>query len=494
MKFRHLPLLCWGLAAGLALAGCSPEGGLGDPPKRFPVDETKPTLLKDFSPKQASVRTLLFIDGENFGTELSNIKVFIGDKEAPVTGSNGKTITAMVPRNSSEQLLDAENGLAAIRVEIYKADGKTLYFDDRFAEMLNVKIRTNVGTLVGKKDPSTGTSSRIDGTFEEAEFQGPWWLELTTNKFDEKVLLVHDGAEMPEFKNDGYLRAVREVNLETQTVRTLLTQSQIGISRGLSLAMDPTKDTLFMLNDSGQGGWDQRYAMPAIYYALRRDDFTKPEPYQYAQLSYSGLWMSDGTFYYNTWVEGMLLKGRGTYNEAAGFWDGTPLFSTNNNNGSAHQFMFKHPGENYMYVTGTTNKVIKVPYDKAQKTFVKPIVVVAGDGSGFAEGTGTTARFNMTRQGVFVKNPDYTGEELYDFYMCDQHNHCIWKITPEGIATVFAGRGSPGLGSDLFGWIDGDPVKTARFYQPCGIAYDEETGIFYVADRENRQIRTIMVE
>jgi hypothetical protein len=155
-----------------------------------------------------------------------------------------------------------------------------------------------------------------------------------------------------------------------------------------------------------------------------------------------------------------------------------------------------------MYVTGNTNAVCKVMYDKEAGTFIPPTVIVAGGGSygasGFNEGVGSNARFHFTRQGVFIKNPDYDtgrpGEELYDFYVCDQYNHCIWKITPEGAATVFAGRGSRGVDSAVNGWIDGHPINSARFNQPTGIAYDEETGIIYVADRENRRIRTIMTE
>jgi len=498
MEVRRL-LLCWCLAVGLASVGCEKDAGNpGDPPERLPVDESQKTLITDFSPKDASVRTLVFINGQNFGTDLTKIKVLIGGKEAPVTGSNGRTVVAMVPRNTAERIVDVGQGLsrASVRVEVYKANGD-LYFEERFADSLNVKIATNVGTLVGKREASTGNSSRIDGTFEEAEFQSPWWLELTRNRLGEKVLLVHDGETQNNNYGSGFLRSIREVNLETRMVRTVLTQSQIGINQGLSIAMDPTQDTLFILNDNARGSWNDRFQMPAVFYALRSDDFTKSRPYQYAQCCYSGVWMKDGTFYYNTWESGMLLKGRGVWNEEAGMWDGTRLFSTFGNNGS-HQFMIKHPDENYIYVTGQTYQIRKVPYDKAQQTFVNNVTVVAGAGNGFAEGTGPSARFGYTRQGVFVKNPAYDtgipGQELYDFYMCDQGNNCIWKITPTGIATVFAGRGSPGLNSDRWGWIDGDPIKSARFDQPCGIAYDEETGIFYIADRQNRRIRTIMIE
>lgn len=36
---------------------------------------------------------------------------------------------------------------------------------------------------------------------------------------------------------------------------------------------------------------------------------------------------------------------------------------------------------------------------------------------------------NNPCQGVFVKNPDYTGEEEYDFYFVDRLNFCVRKVT-----------------------------------------------------------------
>ena len=41
---------------------------------------------------------------------------------------------------------------------------------------------------------------------------------------------------------------------------------------------------------------------------------------------------------------------------------------------------------------------------------------------------------------------------------------------------------------------DGELKTEARFDNPCGIAYDEETQTFYIADRENHSIRTISIE
>lgn len=470
------------LFVGAGITACTQSGGYEGVPERVPFDPGKQIVFSDFSPKEGSVRTLVFFDGQNFGTDLSRIKVYIGGQSAPVIGADGKTIIAMVPRRANE---------GTVMVEMLNEDG-TVFKEHTFDEKISIAISTQVGTLTGKIDPVTNQSSRIDGTFEEAEFQGPWWLELTRNNYGEKILLVHDGD------GEGRLQSVREVNLETRMVRTLFTKSAAGISISLSIGMDPTQDTLFVMNDHGKGNWIDRYSIPAIYYALRTEEFQKPRPYQYAVTCYSSIWFTDGTFYHNTWNDAMLIRGRSVFNEEKGMWDGEMLFSTWGAPGQGHQFLIKHPTENFMYVTGRGNGVRKVPYDKANKTPVNNVTLVAGDqerGVGFVDGTGSTARFDFTRQGVFVKNKDYAGRaDEYDFYVADQWNHAIRKITPEGVVTLIAGRGSQGLSTAKDGMIDGEAIKLARFNRPTGIAYDEETGIFYIADHQNKRIRTLSEE
>ena len=67
-------------------------------------------------------------------------------------------------------------------------------------------------------------------------------------------------------------------------------------------------------------------------------------------------------------------------------------------------------------------------------------------------------------QGVFVKNPEYAGEEdEYDFYFTDDYNHCVRVLTPTGRVYTFAGRGNG---------------------RNC----------FYVGERNNKVIRKIALE
>jgi hypothetical protein len=145
------------------------------------------------------------------------------------------------------------------------------------------------------------------------------------------------------------------------------------------------------------------------------------------------------------------------------------------------------------------NGVYRCAYDETTKELVSS-VLHAGDingGHGYTDAPGSNARFDRPRQGVFVKNKEYEAqnkEDMYDFYLCDHNNNAIRKITPDGEVSTFAGRGSVGIDGQVWGWIDGEARETARFREPCGICYDEEEEVFYVADRENKRIRTISVE
>ncbi len=103
------------------------------------------------------------------------------------------------------------------------------------------------------------------------------------------------------------------------------------------------------------------------------------------------------------------------------------------------------------------------------------VTTLAGSGVvGFADGTGTAAKFYYP-QGVAV-------DGLGNVYVADKNNHRIRKISPTGVVTTFAGGG-------VAGSADGTGTD-ARFYRPSGVAIDG-SGNFYVADTYNHKIRKI---
>lgn len=59
-------------AIGIGVTGCSDDGGYEGPKPVETADPSKPVIFSDFSPKEGAVRTLVFIEGSNFGTDVSN--------------------------------------------------------------------------------------------------------------------------------------------------------------------------------------------------------------------------------------------------------------------------------------------------------------------------------------------------------------------------------------------------------------------------------------
>jgi sugar lactone lactonase YvrE len=102
---------------------------------------------------------------------------------------------------------------------------------------------------------------------------------------------------------------------------------------------------------------------------------------------------------------------------------------------------------------------------------------LAGGSEGFADGTGSAARFN-TPSGLAL---DAAG----NLYVADTGNHAIRKVSPDGQVSTLAGTGTPG-------YRDG-PGAQAQFNGPIGVAVDA-AGRVLVADTYNDRIRAIAAD
>ncbi len=94
---------------------------------------------------------------------------------------------------------------------------------------------------------------------------------------------------------------------------------------------------------------------------------------------------------------------------------------------------------------------------------------------GTNDGTGTSARLNTPAS--------ITSDVFGNFYVADQANHVIRKITPAGVVTTVAGLAGVSGNTDGVG-------NAARFSSPSGVVSDS-IGNLYVADTYNHTIRLV---
>jgi hypothetical protein len=124
---------------------------------------------------------------------------------------------------------------------------------------------------------------------------------------------------------------------------------------------------------------------------------------------------------------------------------------------------------NFYVIVLTENQVFRV-------TPAGTITSFAGRASaGSADGFGSAAEFNFPR--------DVAADTAGNLYVADSGNHTIRRITPDGNVTTFAGL----AGSR--GFADG-PGTTARFNLPRSVTVDG-AGNLYVSDLANHAIRRI---
>lgn len=104
------------------------------------------------------------------------------------------------------------------------------------------------------------------------------------------------------------------------------------------------------------------------------------------------------------------------------------------------------------------------------------VSTIAGSGmAGFANGTGTAAQFNKT-YGIAVSDAG-------TIFVADALNHRIRKITASGVVTTFAGS--------VYGYANGNGTA-AKFNYPYGITVDP-AGNVYVTDAADNRIRKITI-
>lgn len=404
-------------------------------------DPSSAVEITKIDPQEGGVGTQCLIYGKNFGTDVSQIEVTVNGKKAKVVGAEGDCVYCVIPVRA---------GTGPIKVKVGTEEtAQEVVAEKEFKYSFSIRV----STLCGDTDKD-GKSEIKDGNLKEARFEEPYWIEIDKKTGD--LFLLEER------------KAIRRISLERDTVETLFKiTASIQQPRSLSFSVDG--DTLFISNDQGT----ENGISTAI--ALRSNGFKRIEPLinSTSCCGASCHPLHAGEYYYTKWNNGNVFKWDGATKtskdlyQIAGGLNGTLQFS---------------PDGKFAYIADRDKHgVYKSIYGEETHELQKAQPFCGQrESNGFADGVGTAARFSSPAQGCF--------DEAGNFYICDQGNYCIRKIAPDGTVTTFAGR------PQSWGYADGDLRKEAQFNRPHGIAYDPDTETFYIADKNNRRIRTILKE
>jgi len=456
-----------------------------------PFDPSKDVIITGFTPEEGGAYQQLLIYGENFGTDASIVSVTIGGEPAVIVSVTGTSIYCFVPTKAYSGIIEVtiDDGDHVKKVTASKPFAYT-------KEMM-------VGTLCGyrNKDDDQGWDP------------GPF---SSCSGFRNDACMMFD----PLNKNHLYIcydghNFVQVIDLQKREVRNAFNVGGLGLNSRVR-SIDFTKASTTYGKEEAQymvitfDYSDKGLDSPNVYLVERSASGTFDDTSEmtciakYKECNGASV-HPNGEIYFNSHEQGQVFR-----LDLEDYYADPVNWNANVENNKKIEKLFTiadpswefkifiHPTGSYAYlVVINQHYILRTDYNPATKKFVTPYVVAGGyKVSGYVDDVGINARMNRPYQGVFVKNKEYTKGDQYDFYFADRENFCIRLMTPDGVVTTYAGRGTTSVNSDnsFSGTDDGALRTTARFKQVTGIAYDEENEIFYIEDREGRTIRTISMD
>jgi hypothetical protein len=415
-------------------------------------DPTLPVELTSFMPDSGRISEMILLSGSNFGTNVSNIKVFFNAKEAKVLGSTGSRILALVPRLPGDTCI--------LKVEI---GDKSVSYPDFF----RYKVEASVTTLAGD-----GTNALTMGSLDKSQLR-PVYIG-TDNDYNIFVTEENNGGSL------------LKLNEQENSIVTLATADH-GMSPRFQPNAHPVTNVI-MFGSEGGGNRDRFITLdpregwsPKMRFIRNWDanGFTLPTnngggSTDNHETHYHCLYCKADGNLYTRYSGGQIVQ----INPKT--WDAKVVYETNS--GIAYGMAF-HPVRTselwigYSHGQGDLgNSLCTVDVIAPAGTFKK---LSGATNGGHRDGRLDQAQFYNIRQ----MNFDAEG----NLYIGDASNHCIRKVDTDNmiVETIIGIPGSAGF-------KDGSR-DDAQFRSPHGIATDPD-GIIYVSDYDNNRVRRIAIE
>jgi hypothetical protein len=426
-------------------------------------DPAVPITVTSFFPDSGRIREKIILDGTNFGSDPSKIRVYFNRKQAAVIGSTGDRMYAIVPRMPGDTCI----------VSVAMGDGQTLGFDSVVYEhRFRYRVTVSVSTVCGD-----GTYTNRPGQLQQAQIS-PFQLDVDGNgnifvgtehgfvggnttdvafvRINEEENVMELIQNMGTLSGDSYGPRFEGINADKFTGKLYTTIRQNVLS---FVTIDPAEY------------WVPR---PKVFSWVRNPDHPEfDNDHPTTPGNYMGFNQFD-KFMYTRYSNGHIVK----INPETG--EGMVVFKTPQTGTSIGiDIDPKHP--NMLYIAGYNSGAVahgiwRLDLDNPDNSWER---LNAPTTAGHRDGPISQALFN-TPYGLRF---DMDGIA----YISDLNNSCIRQYDPEtGIVSTVLGI--PGTA----GFKDGGR-EDALFNQPSAVGVDLD-GNVYVADRSNRRVRKLAIE
>ncbi len=409
-----------------------------------PYDPAKAITLDNFYPDSGGVATKVILNGENFGTDAKNIKVYFNEKEAAVIEAIGNKIYAICPRKPGE---GDENNIVKCTVRVQVGD-KSVEYPKPFTYKIQTVVTTVCGIVGAPDDVVTGNL---------AQTSMPYVTYLAVDK-DNNII-----ASLRNKDNYYHENKVILVNEDEDVSRLLIPDSGAPLNQPCML--DDGK-TVYIPTDNGLEYWTM--SSDNMWSPIKQA--MKPNTGETLTIDYKhsfAMCTEDGFMYIRA-KNGILYR----VNPETGL---TNQVSSGLMSGSDSYMAFSKKNPNMLYLAYTNNHCV---YTYNIRTGEHRLLAGISGQAGYIDGNGAAAMFSEPRQLILDENDD--------MYIADTNNHCIRKVTSDGkVSTVI---GQPGKS----GYQDGSP-EDALFNRPFGVCINND-GIIYIGDFDNQCIRRLAIE
>lgn len=468
---------------------------------------SQPIEITGFYPDSGGIATPMIIEGNNFGTDTTNMKVYFEDVDgirhpAGLVSTNGSRIYVFVPKGltyKKEMNILVERRTLDGQEYIGKAEDQFMY-----------KTQTSVSTVVGLASPDNNQAS-IGGDLATCKLSGPHYLCLD----DENNIFISErtglALEMPN---------------SNQPSLTCLNDKGVRVEGNIVMASLKTNTVLVLKYDAGDvinaPAYSDEEENQGVYIPCdnRMNYFELPKLLQYIPRSRTVIkGETTGDIDSNNWKHCFVVN-KIDHMIYTVMWKGQ-LVRVNPRNRTAEILLKKVSNtlmgdfggsskegsdtyitfspikgeENLLYMCfANYNQIWRVDVSKItpeQKDTYhgeayagKAITEGVQAGKGWEDGLLKNAMFKYPRQICFTEDGK--------LYIADSANSCIRVIDttmPKDKATVTTPIGLPGVN----GYTDGGP-EIAKFHSPCGVAVNADGTIVYVADTQNKVIRKLSIE